>query len=735
MILSGVQLHRGKGMSLDYDKIQAQEESPQTSMSSYSDLFAALAFVFLFLYVMSTLQLSLQSISSSLEMNKYTAQLKEYEIPDAADNPENAATEEIDYRKAMKKLAAMEKKTKAAAETFYNQVAAFREQEEELVNNYQTIVNHVQKKNANLEVALQQTEKDLKEQQSKYKDLITQKDLSYKANIASAQKTIGSQRQKLEVLTRISEDMATEKDRLDKDYRKLQAQVKHNAVKLEELENERNRKEAELAKMAASEQDLQTELQESLAQIEQLEKIKQDTLAEKKIAEDAHHRLEKQLKKSTAKLETISQQKDTNKGEKAKLQKDNQALQRQLAESEAALKKLSAASRAKIAEKEQLAGTNKKLIKNLNKVKSELSNLARGKAKASAEKDQLASMQKSLLNDLNKTKAQLADIAKGRAESDAEKDKLADAHELLLSELGSAKEKLAELQAEKAIGDEEKAQLLAAQQKLMDDYNTTVGKLSALESDKKISDDEKGKLRTEKLKLEEELDKNKDQLDELEKAKADVDIQKDTMIADLRNLEDKLGDYKAKEHLRKNIIDNLKDNFKRHNIDAQINEGTGEVVLPFDKAYFDLGSSDLKGDMKSYLKKIMPVYSDSIFGEDTIYKYIQSIEIIGYASPIYQGRYVNPHNLSKQNQQALNYNMNLSYRRAHSIFKYILNQQNIRYQHQKDLMLYLKVTGRSYLESTPLAELPDGEMEYEEFCEKYDCEKLQSAVIRFNLTK
>jgi hypothetical protein len=55
--------------------------------------------------------------------------------------------------------------------------------------------------------------------------------------------------------------------------------------------------------------------------------------------------------------------------------------------------------------------------------------------------------------------------------------------------------------------------------------------------------------------------------------------------------------------------------------------------------------------------------------------------------------------------------------------------------HQKDLMLHLKVTGRSYLESAPMEKLPAESLEMKEFCQQYDCDKLQSAVIRFNLAE
>ena len=67
-------------MSLDYDKLRSEVQSPQTSMSAYSDLFAALAFIFLFLYVVSNIHLSLQAISSKIEANKYEAKLQAYEM-------------------------------------------------------------------------------------------------------------------------------------------------------------------------------------------------------------------------------------------------------------------------------------------------------------------------------------------------------------------------------------------------------------------------------------------------------------------------------------------------------------------------------------------------------------------------------------------------------------------------------------------------------------------------------
>ena len=115
-------------MSLDYEKIKSQEESsPQTSMSSYADLFAALAFVFLFLYVIATLQLSLETISSKMEANKYEAQLQAYEEPMLAmDQVNDQGPSEIDYDKVLKRLAFLERESKAKSEEFFEQVQAYK---------------------------------------------------------------------------------------------------------------------------------------------------------------------------------------------------------------------------------------------------------------------------------------------------------------------------------------------------------------------------------------------------------------------------------------------------------------------------------------------------------------------------------------------------------------------------------------------------------------------------------
>ena len=341
--------------------------------------------------------------------------------------------------------------------------------------------------------------------------------------------------------------------------------------------------------------------------------------------------------------------------------------------------------------------------------------------------------QKRLQGELSKSRGKLKALGKGKEAAEGEKERLLASQQALQEELGQSRGKQKELEKGVQAAADEKAKLLADQQLLQEALGKSRGEFKELEKGKEAAEGEKERLLASQQALQEELGQSRDELKELAKDVQAAANEKEKLLADQQNLQKKIGDIEAKEQLRKNIIASLKDNFDRHGIDAEINEKTGEVTLPFNEAYFDFDSAELKEEMREYLLRIIPVYTKSIFSESDVNKYIKSIEIVGHASPIYLGKYVNPESLSKESREALFYNMDLSYRRARSIFKYILNKRNIKYENQKDLMLYLKVTGRSYLQSSPLKELPQNSMDMEEFCSKYDCEKLQSAIIRFNL--
>lgn len=181
--------------------------------------------------------------------------------------------------------------------------------------------------------------------------------------------------------------------------------------------------------------------------------------------------------------------------------------------------------------------------------------------------------------------------------------------------------------------------------------------------------------------------------------------------------------------LRKDVAKEIKKGFEKAGIKADIDLQTGEVMLDFGDSYFETGSAKLNNDMKSVLEKAMPVYAKSLFGNGKVKDKISAVEIVGFASPTYQGKYVDPNSSSKKDKQALKYNMDLSYQRAKSIFNHILDDKSMEFDHQKDMFPVMKVSGRSFLEVMKVKNVPSGK----DFCQVNDCKKSQRVIIRFGM--
>ena len=139
--------------------------------------------------------------------------------------------------------------------------------------------------------------------------------------------------------------------------------------------------------------------------------------------------------------------------------------------------------------------------------------------------------------------------------------------------------------------------------------------------------------------------------------------------------------------------------------------------------------------MRNALERFMPIYSDSIFSDKKVSDKITEIEIIGFSSPTYGNKYVDPQSLDPADRQAVSYNLDLSFNRAKSIFKYIFDTRKFRYKHQKRVLRLTKVSGGSYLsEKIKGRNLATG-LSRKEFCRKYNCKKAQRVIIKFNLEK
>ncbi len=182
---------------------------------------------------------------------------------------------------------------------------------------------------------------------------------------------------------------------------------------------------------------------------------------------------------------------------------------------------------------------------------------------------------------------------------------------------------------------------------------------------------------------------------------------------------------KANEKLnaQRNLAKKIKGDFAKAGIDADVDPGSGDVVLSFGEHYFDTGRASLKPEMQRILERAMPIYSKNLFQDGKISTKLQSVEIIGFASPTFLGKQVNPNELKLSDKSAVNYNLDLSFDRAKSIFNYVFDKKNMDFQYQDQLFPIVKVSGRSFL----------GQGNGKDFCSKNDCAKLQRVIIKFNL--
>lgn len=184
------------------------------------------------------------------------------------------------------------------------------------------------------------------------------------------------------------------------------------------------------------------------------------------------------------------------------------------------------------------------------------------------------------------------------------------------------------------------------------------------------------------------------------------------------------------------LIRKLQENFDKYGMGSSVNGKTGEVTISFGNVYFDTGKAILKPQMKQALEKMMPVYAESLFSDPELSKFISTVDIIGYASPTYKFQDIGPDIKSVKRKAALQYNLDLSYKRARAIFEYVFGNTKLRFKYQDAFLRLVKVSSRSYLEEDNLDFLKKkGAVSSQEFCKRVDCNKSQKAVIKFRINQ
>ncbi len=230
------------------------------------------------------------------------------------------------------------------------------------------------------------------------------------------------------------------------------------------------------------------------------------------------------------------------------------------------------------------------------------------------------------------------------------------------------------------------------------------------------------------------------QAEETNRALQSASAEKSRALATVQDLKKSNAEISAEmKHVKeiadakKNLAAAIRRNFGKAGIQAAVDETTGDVTLAFPDDYFEAGQASLKPGMENRLKKFIPAYTQSLFSDPRSADKIANVEIIGFASPTYKGRYVNPQSLKDEDREAVDYNLRLSFSRANSIFKYIFDRRELSYTHQEKLLPLVKVVGRGYLpDGKAGSEIPSGTKE-KEFCKLYNCKRAQKVVVKFNL--
>ena len=390
-------------------------------------------------------------------------------------------------------------------------------------------------------------------------------------------------------------------------------------------------------------------------------------------------------------------------------------------------KRMIAENEAKIADAEKALNKKqndlkKALQQNKMTQKAYQAQMAKIKAESDQRLGQLKNQAEAYQQELVAAQGQLGQVKSQLAQTEGELQMTAEQLQATSGKLQATKGQLGQ-----TMGELSKTRQQASQ--LAGELGQTKGQLGQVVGELGQAKGQLGQLQGELGKTKGELGQTKGQLGqlsgELGKAKGELGQAK----GQIGQLQGDLARAKAEADARRLISKRIKEGFAKAGVKADIDDRTGEVVINFGDVYFDNDSSKLKPKMKEVLEKAMPEYSKALFADGKLRDKITSVEIIGFASPTFEGKYIDPKSLDPSVRRAVDYNLDLSYKRARSIFQHIFDGERLNFQHQKDLLPLIKVTGRSFLaEKLPNVRNPSSK----NYCDAHDCKKAQRVIIKFS---
>ena len=708
-------------MILDFEHVKQKQHDDGTHWATYSDLFVSLSFLFLLLYVVASLRTSASISLSAIEAKEAKERAEHLEnqlammqqsavgyLEDRANERERKA-----YEQVMDKLKLLQDDQKSKQDELSREIAAHKQKENEL-NRYQETIKNLMLANLN-------AKKELKEREEK---------------IASTSK----ERYQIESKLKNTE-LA-----LQKNDEKLQATLNHletSVAKVEETKVQAKQVESTYQqKLAAVNTSAQQKIEEAktTAQrtVEEAKTRAQRTLEEVNLANQ-----KKLAELTTATQKQLEQMTAQNQKQISQLQTQLTAQQSELKQKSDALAQATAESQKRGDEIAKLQGQFQAEKTRTEKLMGELhgqheANLASAKAEFEGKLGKFASDAEARLNAereyRGRVEAENASFGKGLSDlkgalagSEGKLAALARERGDLESKNKGLRDALGQAQAQaqglaQALADNKQKEALIADQLAKTVEDAKRKELAANDKAAKAMADA--------------ADKAARALAEAKAKEAAANDKVAKTVADAKEKEAALGAElaKAKANLarRGNISNKLADAFRNSGINAQVDKKTGDLILNFGDEYFDTGRYFLKTGMINVLNKAFPLYAKTLFEDPENAAHISAVEIIGFASPTYQDRVVNPNSLSAVNQSAINYNLDLSYKRARSIFGHVFNPEKLAFAQQKAMLPLVKVTGRSFF-TQDIEGVNADKLDIEKFCKAYDCQKSQNVVVRFTL--
>lgn len=630
-------------MGLDFDRIKHKvEHGTGHQWTSYSDLFLVLSVTFLLLYTVANLRGGAAAVVaqeqlrvSSMRMSELEKQVRAYEVLKDDYIEKGASRDEVDmYRDLENQLSMLEEQAEVEYEDAAQKARAARLKFNGL-NKYQALIKNIV--NANL-VSSAKSKRQL--------TMLDDRDVRI-------------------------EEKDVKIDELDEETKKQEKAIESNKRRIASIRTslaERERSLKNLKNMTAqerkaAEQELRSARAEASSKISALESQNRDaseqltkTQAELDRKSRLASRLSTDLKKSKEDFE--SQMQSARAEHEAKVAEDREKYERQISAA-----KMTAAQKAEAARqlKQKMEESEREMNSKIAELQGERDRTSQKLGKAESDLAAKTRETERLMVDLQRSSSEnerkIADIKRAHEEAVAKE------RGRLEGQLRAAKMSA----AEKAAAEAQMRERLAQAEKDMRD------KVSSLST---------------------EVEGAKRRLASAEQQYSDsvTNLQRTN-----QNLQRDLNASVTKLNAQRRLAQQIKANLRAAGIDAEVDPKTGEVTISFGDEYFDTGSAILKPGMIAIVRKTLPAYAKSLFENPEIAKKLESVEVVGFASPTFQGRVVDPQSLETRDRAAVNYNMDLSYRRAKSIFDYVTNRSKLTFEKQRDLLPLVKVSGRSYL--------------------------------------